>query len=618
MALTDRSARRNLGVLVFRLAPLALVASAAACHSVGQGPVEKASVLPGDSGPLGTDSGTNASASATTTSSAAPAAPMAEGPLDWGTRASGAGPLYAIADGMCIHGKVFPLENGAIFAYGMNQGPWSRGGATTAELVAEDGLAPLADEGFGKAFGFWAPASIGGKAPDKLWAVVDVSSRMVGASDFFTGGLKAADWKILLPSGAQFGDAGNQRTGNVPVLQLFAAGAYGPGRSLFAQSTQVLTAVGGAESQWSFRVLGEDGAWVATPKVPGADLAQLAVGAPFVRLGTGEVLGISAGQGATKLVRWSPVKAVGDLPLPKPTRTTAKLGAGATRAILEVDGALYVYDGEKLTPSKLAPKLAPGFTFAVAPDDTLYVVLPSRTLLKETVDGTVTEEALPEAGTLSGLERGALWLVAAGKGERGSDALFRRASGKWEAVALPAPPYGNELRGPMKIEGVVAVSADDVYVNVRRVEKGDGWKTPEPFRVIYRTKRPREVMRCRDTRDNGSTGVGLHAWPPSADATCKTPVVVVLADTAAKAPKDYPNLRAKLKGKTELGESLTFVNFDARGTSNLAVLATDFAKAKSLATLVSKSLDLRAEVVCGKPTPTRTFTFDVARGTFAF
>jgi hypothetical protein len=239
-------------------------------------------------------------------------------------------------------------------------------------------------------------------------------------------------------------------------------------------------------------------------------------------------------------------------------------------------------------------------------------------LLEEKRSGETREEPLPAAGALVGLERGAFWLVAPGKGDRGSDALFRRTQGTWEPVPLPEPPFGNDLRGPLHVEGVVAVAPDDVYVNVRRVEKGFGWRAPEPFRVIYRTKRPREVMRCRDTRDNGSTGRGLHPWPPAADATCKAPVVVLLADTTPSPPKDYPSLRAKLRGKTELGDTITFVSFEARGSSNLAALATSVEKARALATSVSKALDLRAEVVCGVPTPTRTFTYDVAKGTFTF
>ncbi|MBL9111206.1 MAG: hypothetical protein JNM74_18120 [Myxococcales bacterium] len=591
-----------------------LVGLLAGCHSVGQPAVDKGASAAGDSSSAVIEAGV---ARADRDADARPDAEA--GPeLPWGTRARGPGPLYPIVDGMCIHGQVFRLENGAIFAYGMTQGPWSRGGATTAQIVGDEGLTPVADGGLGSAFDFWAPRAIGGTAPDKLWAIVDVSSRMVSASDFYTSGSKGSDWKLVLPSGAKFGDAGNMRTGSTPVLSLHAAGAYGPGRFLFAERADAVSERGEPSGRWSFRVLGEDGAWVRDAKVPGADLAQLATGNAFARLANGEVLGVADGQGATTLVRWSPTKAVRDLPLPAPSRGSVKLAAGSARAILELDGALFVYDGETLAPSKLNPRLSPGFSWAIAPDDTLYVVLPTKTWLEEKRGGEIHEEALPATGTLVGVDRGAFWIVAPGKGDRGSDALFRRDHGVWEPVPLPEPPFGNELRGPLHVEGVTAAAPDDVYVNVRRVEKGYGWKAPEPFRAIYRTKRPREVMRCRDTRDNGSTGRGLHPWPPAADATCKTPVVVLLADTTPKPPKDYPSLRAKLRGKQELGDTITFVSFDARGTSNLAALAPTVEKARALATFASKALDLRAEVVCGVPTPTRTFTYDVAKGTFAF
>jgi hypothetical protein len=591
-----------------------LVGLLAGCHSVGQPAVDKGASAAGDSSSTVIEAGV---ARADRDAEARPDAAAAP-ELPWGTRARGPGPLYPIVDGMCIHGQVFRLENGAIFAYGMTQGPWSRGGATTAQIVGDEGLTPVADGGLGSAFDFWAPRAIGGTAPDKLWAIVDVSSRMVSASDFYTSGSKGSDWKLVLPSGAKFGDAGNMRTGSTPVLSLHAAGAYGPGRFLFAERADAVSERGEPSGRWSFRVLGEDGAWVRDAKVPGADLAQLATGNAFARLANGEVLGVADGQGATTLVRWSPTKAVRDLPLPAPSRGSVKLAAGSARAILELDGALFVYDGETLAPSKLNPRLSPGFSWAIAPDDTLYVVLPTKTWIEEKRGGEVHEEALPAAGTLVGVDRGAFWIVAPGKGDRGSDALFRRDHGVWETVPLPEPPFGNELRGPLHVEGVIAAAPDDVYVNVRRVEKGYGWKAPEPFRAIYRTKRPREVMRCRDTRDNGSTGRGLHPWPPAADATCKTPVVVLLADTTPKPPKDYPSLRAKLRGKQELGDTITFVSFDARGTSNLAALAPTVEKARALATFASKALDLRAEVVCGVPAPTRTFTYDVTKGTFAF
>lgn len=44
---------------------------------------------------------------------------------------------------------------------------------------------------------------------------------------------------------------------------------------------------------------------------------------------------------------------------------------------------------------------------------------------------------------------------------------------------------------------------------------------------------------------------------------------------------------------------------------------SDTAKAKALATHLSKSLDIRADVACGRPAATRTLTLDVAKGTFS-
>ncbi len=582
-----------------------------ACHSVEQPSIGKSPVVPPSS--FGDSSGPAATATAKGISDASAKAPT-EAPLDWGTRADTTGPLYPIVDGMCIHGTIFQLENGAVFAYGMTQGPWSRGGATTAQLVAEEGLAPMPNEGFGKAFDFWAPSWMGGRAPDKLWAIVDVSSRIVSVTDFYTGGIRVADWKLLLPSGARFGDAGNAPTQEVPFRRLGKPIPWGEGSYAFPEGTTVRTSQSDKET-FAFRVLGPDGAWVRSPKVPNADLAELALGASVVRLGNGEVLGLARGSG-TKLVRWSPSKAVADLPLPKQGKPPVKLLGGKSRAYVEIDGELFAYDGDTISPVKVAPRLLRGMTWAIGHDDALHVVLPSGVALKESTDGTVTEETLPAVGILYGLAKDAPWLLVAGKGAQGSDMLYRKTAGHWEPVPIPAPPFGSELRGPLRVEDVIVSSSDDVMVNVRRIEKGSGWKDPEPFRAIYRTKRPREVLRCQDTR--GATGVGLHSWPPAADDTCKTPVVTLLADTTPKPPKDYPNLRAKLRGKVELGETITLVNFQGQGRSNLAALVPDMAKAKALATLVSKGLDLRAEVVCGKPTPTRTFTFDVAKGTFAF
>ena len=124
---------------------------------------------------------------------------------------------------------------------------------------------------------------------------------MVVATDFYTGGLNASDWKVFLPSGASFGDAGNARTGNAGVRELHSAGTYGPGQYLFSETMSGLSPSGELLERRGFRVLDANGAWVASPKVPGADLAKLAEGASFVRLANGEVLGMS--RGGDKLVR---------------------------------------------------------------------------------------------------------------------------------------------------------------------------------------------------------------------------------------------------------------------------------------------------------------------------
>lgn len=548
--------------------------------------------------------------------------PAIEPPLEWGTR-GGNGPLYPIVDGICIHGKIFPFENGALFAYGFGTGSWSRGDATTTAFVSETGLVPQPTEGFGKAFGFAGPTAIGGKYPERMFAVLDVSSRMTNASELYIGkGTDKSDWKKVLDSGAQWTDAGNARSAYEPTRNMGKPFPLGDGSYLlpiesdYTGTTDKIT--------YSFRLINADGTLApATAKVPGAALAQIAFFGSLARLDNGEIIGVTTdmrGAAPRKLVRWSPTRKVNDLAFPKGTaKVPPSFASGKKRAYIEVEGEIYVYDGgETLTLAKVNPKLVKGARISVGPDDELLVVLPTNVLLEEKPNGDVREEPLPATGALVGASLGSPWMIAQAKASDGSDMLYRRVSGKWESVTIPPPPFGTDHRSPLKVEALDVIGKDDVFLNVRRIEKGLGWKQPEPFRAIYRTKKPKEVMRCQDVRAWQSTGIGLWPWAPSADDTCKDIVVVVVQEQSGKMAADYPNLRAKLKGKTDYGETLTLVNFDGRGGSNLGIKMNDLAKAKALATYVSNALDLRAEVSCGKPTPTRTFTLDVAKGTFAF
>ena len=71
---------------------------------------------------------------------------------------------------------------------------------------------------------------------------------------------------------------------------------------------------------------------------------------------------------------------------------------------------------------------------------------------------------MPAAGKpfASTAEGSALWLTS----DR-DRALHRRTAKGWEAVAVPAPPFGSAQRGPVSIESIKMFGADDVFVNTR-------------------------------------------------------------------------------------------------------------------------------------------------------
>ena len=602
------------------LVSLVSVASLASCKSLAVEDGKGAGIRP----PIHADDRRDASilAAPDAAHSAEPVV-VAEPPLPWGTRPAKDGVLFPLVDGMCIHGEVFALQNGPLFAYGSSHGAYSRGGSTTTARITEEGLAPQSNVGFGDTFQFWGVKTIGGEYPDHLWAIVDVSSRMVQASELRVGTAKAGDWKVAVDSGAKFGDAGNQAVNGTPVRDFGKPLPMPDGSTLVPEMLVLRDAATGNETpSFAFRLLSPSGALVAKPKVPGADLAKIAFGwraglssRSIVVLASGEVLGVRVSGDTTKLVRWSPAQPVDDLPL-KGGKTTDALRAGKTRAFVQLDATLFVYDGAKVEPVKLAPKLTSGFVWAVGADDTLYVALPSKTLLVETAQGAVSEEPMPAFGKLeASAASSTVWLVS-----DQSRQLHRRitsgTSPSWEPVALPPPPFGNALRGPSTIEALQILGPDDVFVNTRRFEKGWGWAQPEPYRAIYRTKRPKQVLRCQDVR-NAETGRGVYAWPPAAEDSCSTPFVVVMREESKEPAKTYPGLAAKLRGKTEYGESLSFVSFEGRGSLNLGIPMTDTEKARKLATYLSKSLDIRADVVCGRPDATRQLDYDVVKGTLA-
>ena len=598
------------------LAALTALTALAACKSLAADD-GKPAIRP----PIAADSRTVSSSTPSARDAEAPVAVAPEAPLAWGTRPPRDGVLFPVVDGMCIHGEIFALENGALFAYGSSHGAYSRGGATTTARVADDGLEPQPNVGFGATFDFWGVKTMGGHYPDRLWAVVDVSSRMVEASELRVGTAKATDWRVALDSGTKLGDAGNAAAVGAPVRDFGQPILLPDGSTLVPEMSVVQDNVGAEKASFAFRMLSPAGALVAKPKVPGADLAKIAFtraggrGEGVAALANGEVIGARIDGEAAKLVRWSPAQPVDDLPL-KRTKGSVTLRVGKNRAFVQVDAQLFVYAAGKVEPVKLSPKLATGFRWTLGADDTLYVALPSKALLVETAQGAVTEETMPAFGPLLGaVTSSTVWLLS-----DNAHQLHRRtmtgASASWEPVILPAPPFGNSLRGPSTIEAVQILGSDDVFVNTRRFEKGWGWAQPEPYRAIYRTKRPKQVLRCQDVRGEG-TGRGVYAWPPAADDACTTPFVVAMREETKEPAKTYPGIAQNLRGKTEYGEKLALVSFEGRGGLNLGIPMTDIEKARKLATYLSRSLDIRADVVCGRPDAIRQLDYDVAKGTIA-
>jgi hypothetical protein len=613
----SRSRSRARGLASVLLASAALT-SLAACKSLAADD-RRAAIRP----PIAADS-RNVSTGAPSARDAEAAPPVIlapEAPLAWGTRPPRSGVLFPVVDGMCIHGEIFALETDALFAYGSSHGAYSRGGATTIARVGDDGLEPQPNVGFGATFDFWGVKTMGGHYPDRLWAVVDVSSRMVEASELRVGTTKAADWKVALESGTKPGDAGNAAVMGAPVRDFGQPIAMPDGSTLVPEMSVVRDNVGAEKVSYAFRMLSPSGALVAKPRVPGADLAKLAFtrsgsrGEGVAALANGEVIGTRVDGQAAKLIRWSPAQPVDDLPL-KATSGSVTLRVGKTRAFVKVDNELFVYVAGKVKPVKLAARLASGFNWTVGADDTLYVALPSKTLLVETTQGAVTEETMPVFGVLLGaVTSSTVWLLS-----DNAHQLHRRTTSgfpaSWEPVTLPAPPFGNSLRGPVTIEAVQILGTDDVFVNTRRFEKGWGWAQPEPYRAIYRTRRPKQVLRCQDVRGEGA-GRGVYVWPPAADDACTTPFVVVMREETKEPAKTYPGIAANLRGKTEYGDKLALVSFEGRGALNLGIPMTDVEKARKLATLLSRSLDIRADVVCGRPAAIRQLDYDVAKGTLA-
>jgi hypothetical protein len=208
-------------------------------------------------------------------------------------------------------------------------------------------------------------------------------------------------------------------------------------------------------------------------------------------------------------------------------------------------------------------------------DDGLWIALEDGGLFVRNGDGSMVDRTLPDAtpdagkavrhgeyvarsgGTVSGLLEGDPWAI----GRTG--ALFHWVSGAWQAVALPAPPFA---RGAYVPEAVLVRAPGDVFVNAGYSVKEPGWREPDRYRAILRTRRPREVLRCDPSTSVASRKMpaDIGPSPPRADDACDHPFVVLTTDvgtTLVDGAQVMATVRGVLRGRAALGGRAAIVEF---------------------------------------------------------
>ena len=304
-----------------------------------------------------------------------------------------------------------------------------------------------------------ASTRIGGHYPDHLWAIVDVSSRMVQASELRVGTAKAEEWKVADRQRHQVRRRRQRSRDRHAAPRLRQAARDARRVDARARDDRRARRRRRRDRSFAFRLLSPSGALVAKPKVPGADLAKIAFGfrggvsaEGIVALASGEVLGVRKSGDAAKLVRWSPAQPVDDLPL-KGTKSDASLPGREKQGFR----AARRRRSSSTTAPRSSPRSSRRSSHPASPGRSARTTRstsrsPNKTLLVETAQGTVTEEPMPAFGGLqASAASSTLWLVS--DHERQLHRRTKTGLRRWEPVALPAPPFGNALRGPQHHRG---------------------------------------------------------------------------------------------------------------------------------------------------------------------
>jgi hypothetical protein len=542
----------------------------------------------------------------------AAAAPASEQPLEWGTRPPREGPLYPVIDGMCIHGEIWALENGALYTYGNPASGYSRGTEPTIARFTDDGIdaTDLKKRVDGKGMGSFAPFEIEGKWPGPLYAFSEDGggSRTGNGSETLLTHDENG-WKVAATTGGE----------NGPNYQ----------RPVFFQSHLVF-----ADIKHSFDEKTHDSinllAYHAVPPLEG--IATLNHGGDYERnpLWATEdaiyVLESPKMSAKPFLRRWKAGKATRLGELDFGSRIVAvkpHVVIASQRRITElVDGKLTSFD-VPIPPSK--DDIYGIGHVSVAPNGDLWITETSQHYVYIARTGTraietmkIPAPALPRkpdekghsaanGSVMAGVEHDDPWVI----GQVG--ALFHFEGGEWKEVALPQPPWATNR---YRAETIQMRRPGDLYVNASYGTQPLGWKHAERYRAVLRTKRPREVLRCNEPpyQDGWSAGRDFMSFPPFATDECTAPFVVILKtayeiDTPKpivqyKADAKFPGVREAFKATPTAGEP-DFVEFTSGTSRFLGAAVPTVAAGKELIAALAKSVvvlgEFRPELVCGKP-----------------
>jgi hypothetical protein len=308
--------------------------------------------------------------------------------------------------------------------------------------------------------------------------------------------------------------------------------------------------------------------------------------------GTAFAIGVVCAQGscAGQLRWWRPGGKVGYASTPSMYARGDLLVRSATEVLVMQDGFLGSFDGQRLTkqpaPGKAMTRFMPLADGAVG-------VVADGKLFRREASGGYTDITPPRfsGGTIEGLSTGSPWMI----GDKG--VVQRQVDGVWREVSLPAPARATNPKSYLTPERLVVLAKDDVLVVASYFEKHEGWLEAEKRRVLLRTKRPRETLRCEPE------ALGLRSWPAAARPDCTTPFVV-LAQVSGTSPKnyDFPRTRELLRSRASEIRDGALLEIEESGKRWIGLVPTTLATGDALVTFYAKQVSpLHPQMVCMTP-----------------